>query len=251
MEYILRVASGGCNCDVRVNDIPVYVINDDTQSGFAIPINHLLFSSQNNIISYTARPISSMETLYAGTKLYIQLLKAKSFEEREDEELLLEYSSTTFINEKESSKTFEISFHTEISLMVEAYKPVSINDSIIKNLIEEYRQIERLLINRDLSAVTDMFINREKEFAACFNTPWRERLDYFKNYLNELFTGDAEVWEFELPYVKLQTYALGRLIALQYDNKDSAIAIYNPSMNTTTYLDLYFGIKNGVFNILK
>lgn len=245
--YIIEFSAAACLVEIRVNDVPVLVLDLPGQASSIVPVNFAILGSGKQTLTARILPISGSVVVDANAKLSYQLklYNIKSAFEYQETLLQYEFAKVDPENKRPVFQNME-QFEARVPYQLTGWKngqALKDIDGVTDKLIRAYQKITGFIRNRDYEAFRGALANREKLMATSMylegNNPGK-RVD---NLIRD-FENGFDLIPFEKDLV-VQFYAGGKMAALRRLNGDHAICAQNIEKDEEVLLDLAFYIPEG------
>lgn len=251
--YFLKLTSRYCTHEVRVNDL--YCANNykGNQSGSEIPINDLLRKG-NNVVKLIIDPLD-MEPQERDVVFMINaIVEERGRHNNSVKQELLNLKSEVLIEEAPAELLGKFVVAEPFEDPSYLKEPsIKLNDTIYKGVFDFYKNLQSLMIDKDIDAITKLFELKERNFAQAYGLDFKARMSYVSESLRGYLTEpQAEVLDVDMAFLKYELYANGKLICLEEKlNKKPALGVYSEINQNTTYFPIYLRATENSFEIAR
>lgn len=249
--YLLQCRIRGCACDIRCNDAPLLIQKTALAVIVELPLNSWIRNG-NNIITAAVNPPAG-RSFDRNSKLEVILYQRQALDDRNARREVSRFSCT-FVDARTPqtdativpaepgfllSRDFAATVPFPESRWFENLG-VTNDEGTRVDLLGQYWNIHRALVNRDLEAVLSRFHFKTAETAAAYYIPLAEREAEVRAQLGRLFgNSDAQLQEVR-PSASLRVYGHGRLARLELENGECPIYYLLTKFNVAQSMSLMF-----------
>jgi hypothetical protein len=245
--YMIDFSAACCMFEVRVNDIPVMMLDLPGQAASVTPVNFSILESGTQIITATVFPHSGGIVLDPEAKLKFDI---KLFDVEKGfvfKEQLVKYEfEKVDRNRKLPVMRHQTSFSAQVPYSLQGWKNglalKDVKDVNIK-LSNAYERLSALIRRGEYNAFRSSIANRENIMAKSMYLDPAKAEGRIVNLIED-FEGGFKVAPVP-PDAVLQIYGEGKVAALKKINGESALFLVNDETKEELMIDIMFYIPNG------
>ncbi|WP_158799350.1 hypothetical protein [Pedobacter sp. L105] len=245
--YMIDFSAACCMFEIRINDIPVMMLDLPGQAASMTPVNFSILESGTQIITATVFPHSGNLVLDPEAKLKFDI---KLFDVERGfafKEQLVKYEfEKVDPHKKLPVLRHQTSFSAQVPYSLEGWKNgialKDVKDVNIK-LSNAYERVSSLISRRDYTGFRTSIANRENIMNRSMYLDLAKAKDRIDNLIED-FEGGFKVATIP-PDAVLQIYGNGKVAALKKINGESAFFLVNNETREELMIDIMFYISTG------
>ncbi len=244
---MLDFSAGGCQIDIRINDIPVVNFEIEGQASTVVPINYAIPSSGKQLITGRILPLSGQERIHKNAFVDFQV---KCMDAENNFVLKKDFEKYSISHREDSGEDFPVYlmdyFDGDVPYEFIGWKNgISINDieDVFPKLLQAYNKLAEAIQNKDYRYFIDTFRNRERIMNTAMYLGPTDSMVRLEHYIEKFESGFNDVKISE--NVLMQVVGGNRAVCLKKRNADHALSVRNLELNREIVLDLMFNMPEG------
>lgn len=246
--YIAKLYIRHCRADIRINDVPLFKQEVDSDLTLELPINYLIESSGSQSLTVQIYPNTGKLLLSSGTKCSVEIWR---YDGSGFKIIPLEQICSSSLSVNESEKTLPVKFDKQLFITFVSYQSFRWNDcEVIKNrpnLASEvttyFQNIGQMLANRQYEKYNEYVRDRDWKISTALSLD-----DDEANSRNQMLfkcLDNGFVLQPIKGEKKLQFYANERLVTILEEDMRSALRFQNVETGEILAIELLLGIRKG------
>lgn len=245
--YVIEFSASAVMFEIRINDVPLLILNVEGQASTIVPMNYLILESGKQQLNITVLPVLGEmkfiqnSSFRATVKLYDVVNGFRFIEES------IKYK-TPDIEEDKPIPVFNYQdiFYVEIPYKLVAWqnsKKLSEIEDLRQKVDEQYKIIENIIKNHQFNTLRNILAKRENNMAISMYLSEDEKKSRLNDFIHDVENGFKIV-----PHTiedQLMIYGNKKLVSLRKKDGSSALLLSNDETEEELNLDLTFHLEQG------
>ena len=249
--YVIEFNASAVMFEIKINDVPLLILNVEGQASTMVPMNHLILESGIQELSINVIPVIG-NTNFIKNSSYRSVIKlfdvSNGFKFEKD---ILFYKMTD-IKEGELMPAFSYQdvFYAEVPYNLVAWKyseDLSEIDDLRTMLDEQYIKLENIISNRQYNTLKSLIQEREDNIEKSMYLDKEERNSRFDELIEDFENGFTII-----PHTakdKLIIFGNNKLVSLIKEDGNSALMLNNEETEEELNIEVKFHIKSNCLEL--
>lgn len=245
--YIARLDIRHCLVDIRINDVPLLRRNVTSDFTAEVPINYLIESSGEQVLSVQMFPEFGNLCLLPGCKCCVEIWRydGSGFKIVPIEKLCISSQNISEKEEFSASKSDKKVFFSDVPYQITRWsgcEEIKDSDNIISSVAAYFQSVSQLLVNKRYHHYLELVREREQNICTALFLDMNEvtvRNKMLFDYLDNGFVLGP------MNGNRIQLYANKRVVTILDNDMKSALRFINEKTGEILAVDLLLGIRKG------
>lgn len=238
--YNIKFSSTSCNFEIRINDIPIFSYVDTGMISTQYPINHLMLTTGNQVISMTLWPQNGQQNLTEHSKLNISITVNDTSEPSKNSMEVYVLNTPSFDGQLPVFNT-KGEFRAEIPYVLKGWEestPLKLNNALTEAVFSFYNKVYGILEVKNFDAYKAIYTTKLKEIDTALYSSAKETDSEWEDLT--AYLSDADMQVVPIPKnSKPMLYGNGKVVSLQQPNLEPALFFENKAEKTQYQVPLF------------